>query len=58
MLNVREILDEVFYLMELQVSARENSTSGTETEDGRQRAERLEELLGKLLDAGPHNLSQ
>jgi len=57
MLNVREILDEVFYLMEQQMSARENSASGPETKDCKQRAERLEELLRKLLDAGPHNLS-
>jgi hypothetical protein len=48
--NVREILNEVFSLMELQVLARAASTSENKTEEYRQRSERIDELLRLLVD--------
>jgi len=48
--NVREILNEVFSLMELQVLARGASASENKTEEYRQRSERIDELLKLLVD--------
>jgi hypothetical protein len=56
--NIREILNEVFSLMELQILAMGGSTCERETEEYRQRAERIDELLRLLTDEGPHTLLQ
>ena len=48
--NVREILNEVFSLMEQQVLSRGASTSENKTEEYKQRSERIDELLRLLVD--------
>jgi hypothetical protein len=57
MANVREILDEVFSLMQLQILASGDSAYEIDTEDYAQRAERIDELLNLLVDKGPRDSS-
>jgi hypothetical protein len=56
--EIRDILDEVFSLMQQQMRARPNNTSATETEEYKRRAERIEHLLGYLIREGPHRRSK
>ena len=56
--EIREILDEVFSLMQQQMRWRPDSTSATETEEYKKRAERIEHLLGYLKREGPHSRSK
>jgi hypothetical protein len=52
MLKVRDILDEVFGLMEQQMHARQEGISETETEEYKRRADRIERLLSSLVGPG------
>jgi len=54
MSKVRDILDEIFSLMEQQMHARPDSISATETEEYKKRAERIDYLLCCLIAEGQH----
>ena len=54
MSNVQEILNEVIGLMQLQVLARGDSAYERDTEEYAQRAERIDELINRLIDEDPH----
>ena len=56
--KVRDVLDEVFSLMELQMHARPDSISAPETEEYKKRAERIDYLLGYLIGEGPYRRSK
>ena len=55
--EIRDILDEVFSLMQQQMRARPDNPPATETEEYKRRAERIEHLLSYLIREGPHSRS-
>jgi len=56
--EVRDILDEVFSLMQQQMRARLDSISATETEEYKKRAQRIDHLLSSLIGEGLHRRSK
>ena len=54
MTNVQEMLNEVIGLMQLQVLAGGDSAYERDTEEYAQRAERIDELLSRLIDEASH----